>query len=72
MDVVRIITKRLGRTTSHKKWFYIQPIFTYPSNEEYQIGCEWIGHDNICDIINLNVEILKQLNINPVLQNCEY
>ncbi|RXJ97645.1 ATP phosphoribosyltransferase regulatory subunit [Arcobacter sp. CECT 8986] len=68
LDVVRIITKRLGRTTSHKKWFYIQPIFTYPSNEEYQIGCEWIGHDNICDIINLNVEILKQLNINPVLQ----
>ncbi|RXJ84909.1 ATP phosphoribosyltransferase regulatory subunit [Arcobacter sp. CECT 8985] len=68
LDVVRIITKRLGRTTSHKKWFYIQPIFTYPSTEEYQIGCEWIGHDNICDIINLNVEILKQLNINPVLQ----
>ncbi len=33
LDVVRIITKRLGRTTSHKKWFYVQPIFTYPSTE---------------------------------------
>ena len=27
LDVVRLITKRLGRTTMHKKWFYIQPIF---------------------------------------------
>ncbi|AXH13778.1 ATP phosphoribosyltransferase regulatory subunit [Malaciobacter mytili] len=68
LDVVRIITKRLGRTTTHKKWFYIQPIFTYPSTEEYQIGCEWIGHDNIADIINLNVSILKELDINPILQ----
>ncbi len=68
LDVVRIITKRLGRTTTHKKWFYIQPIFTYPSTEEYQIGCEWIGHDNIADIINLNVNILKELDINPILQ----
>lgn len=68
LDVVRIITKRLGRTTSHKKWFYIQPIFTYPANEEYQIGCEWISHNNIADIINLNVKILKELNIKPVLQ----
>lgn len=68
LDVVRIITKRLGRTTSHKKWFYVQPVFTYPSNEEYQIGCEWIGHDNISDIMNLTADILKALNIEPVFQ----
>lgn len=68
LDVVRIITKRLGRTTSHKKWFYIQPVFTYPSNEEYQIGCEWICHDNIVDILNLTGTILDSLEINPVLQ----
>lgn len=68
LDVVRIITKRLGRTTSHKKWFYIQPVFTYPSNEDYQIGCEWIDHDNITDIINLTAKILKKLEIEPVLQ----
>lgn len=68
LDVVRIINKRLGRTTSHKKWFYIQPIFTYPSNEEYQIGCEWIGHDNITDILKLNIEILNNLEISPILQ----
>ncbi|OUR71138.1 ATP phosphoribosyltransferase regulatory subunit [Arcobacter sp. 31_11_sub10_T18] len=68
LDVVRIITKRLGRTTSHKKWFYVQPIFTYPSTETYQIGCEWIDHDNITDVINLSANIITQLNIEPVLQ----
>ena len=50
--------KRLGRTTTHRKWFYVQPIFTYPSKEEYQIGCEWIDHNNIADIINLTANIL--------------
>ena len=68
LDVVRIITKRLGRTTTHKKWFYVQPIFTYPSKEEYQIGCEWIDHDNISDIMNLTADILKALNIKPIFQ----
>ncbi|WP_419770840.1 MAG: ATP phosphoribosyltransferase regulatory subunit [Candidatus Marinarcus sp.] len=68
LDVVRIITKRLGRTTTHKKWFYIQPVFTYPSNEDYQIGCEWIDHDNIGDIISLTADILKELKIEPILQ----
>ncbi|MCP4970092.1 MAG: ATP phosphoribosyltransferase regulatory subunit [Arcobacter sp.] len=68
LDVVRIITKRLGRTTSHKKWFYVQPVFTYPSTEDYQIGCEWICHDNIVDILNLTGTILDNLDVNPVLQ----
>ena len=68
LDVVRIITKRLGRTTTHKKWFYVQPIFTYPSKEEYQIGCEWIDHNNIADVMNLTAKILKALKIEPILQ----
>ncbi len=68
LDVVRIITKRLGRTTSHKKWFYVQPVFSYPATEDYQIGCEWIGHDNITDIINLTAKIINSLEIQPVLQ----
>jgi len=68
LDVVRIITKRLGRTTDNKKWFYIQPVFTYPSSEDYQIGCEWICHDNIVDILNLTGNILNSLEINPILQ----
>ena len=68
LDVVRIITKRLGRATEHKKWFYIQPVFTYPANETYQIGAEWIGYNNISDIINLNCDLLKQLKLNPLVQ----
>ncbi|MBY0540074.1 MAG: ATP phosphoribosyltransferase regulatory subunit [Arcobacteraceae bacterium] len=68
LDVVRIITKRLGRTTAHRKWFYVQPIFTYPSKEEYQIGCEWIDHHNISDIMNLTANIFKALKIEPILQ----
>ncbi len=68
LDVVIIITKRLGRTTSHKKWFYVQPVFSYSSNEDYQIGCEWINHDNITDILNLTSSLLNELKVNPVLQ----
>jgi len=68
LDVVRIISKRLGRATLHKKWFYIQPVFTYPANETYQIGAEWIGHDNICDMINLNCELLNKLEIESLVQ----
>ena len=68
LDVVRIITKRLGRATEHKKWFYIQPVFTYPANETYQIGAEWIGYDNMSDIINLNCDLLKKLSVTPLVQ----
>jgi ATP phosphoribosyltransferase regulatory subunit HisZ len=68
LDVVRIISKRLGRATIHKKWFYIQPVFTYPATENYQIGAEWIGHNNISEIINLNCELLKNLSLNPLIQ----
>ncbi len=68
LDVVRIITKRLGRTTTHKKWFYIQPTFTYPTNENYQIGLEWIGHDNISDVVNLAVKILENIKVDSIVQ----
>ena len=34
IDVVRIIEKRLGENTTQKKWFYIQPIVTYPTTEQ--------------------------------------
>ncbi|MEA3497881.1 MAG: ATP phosphoribosyltransferase regulatory subunit [Campylobacterota bacterium] len=68
LDVVRIITKRLGRATEHKKWFYIQPVFTYPANETYQIGAEWIGYDNIADIINLNCNLLSELKVDALVQ----
>lgn len=68
LDVVRIITKRLGRATEHKKWYYIQPVFSYPATETYQIGAEWIDYDNIADLINLNCSLLSELGLSPLVQ----
>jgi histidyl-tRNA synthetase len=68
LDVARIITKRLGRTTNHKKWFYIQPTFSYPTTENYQIGCEWLEHTNFSDVINITANILDTINIKPLIQ----
>jgi histidyl-tRNA synthetase len=68
LDVARIITKRLGRTTNHKKWFYIQPTFSYPTTENYQIGCEWLEHTNFSDVINITADILDTINIKPLIQ----
>lgn len=68
LDVVRIISKRLGRATEHKKWFYIQPVFTYPANETYQIGVEWIEYNDMSDIINLNCKLLEKLLLKPLVQ----
>jgi ATP phosphoribosyltransferase regulatory subunit HisZ len=68
LDVARIIMKRLDRTTKHKKWFYIQAIFSYPSNETHQIGLEWLEHTNASEIINLNAKVFEQINIQPLIQ----
>jgi hypothetical protein len=35
LDIVWIVLRRLSRTTDHKKWFYIQPVFSYHTNEHY-------------------------------------
>jgi len=70
IDVARIVTKRLGRTTSHKKWFYIQPIFSYPTIEEYQIGIEWLNENDFLKIVLLATDILKLLNLNYTFQLC--
>ncbi len=68
VDVVRLIQKRLGRNTAQKKWFYIQPVFTYPTNEQYQVGVESIGDEDLTGVINLAVSILKELDLKPLLQ----
>lgn len=68
LDVVRIITKRLGRSTDHKKWFYVQPVFHFPSTEINQIGAELLDSDDMAYAVNLSVEIFKKINIHPVLQ----
>ncbi len=68
IDVVRIISKRLGRNTSHRKWFYIQPVYRYPSHEQYQVGAEVIGESDLSIALRQSIAIFGQLRISPLLQ----
>lgn len=68
LDVVRLITTRLGRSTDHKKWFYIQPVFKYPANEQYQIGIEDIGSLDLGDKLQDMISIFETLDIKPTIQ----
>jgi len=66
-DVVRITTKRLGRSMESKKWFYIQPIVSFPTLEQYQVGAEVIGGE-FEDITNNTITLLSKLELSPILQ----
>ena len=67
VDVVRIVTKRLGRSTESKKWFYIQPTVSFPTKEQYQIGAEMI--DGSFKVVTKTATILlSQIGIQPVMQ----
>jgi histidyl-tRNA synthetase len=68
IDVVRIISKRLGRNTDHSKWFYIQPVYRYPSHEQYQVGAEVIGESDLSIVLTRSLEIFERLEIQPLLQ----
>jgi histidyl-tRNA synthetase len=67
MDAVRLITKRMGRSTNHAKWFYIQPVFRYPSHEVHQIGAELIGEENLALSIATSAALFERLNVQPLL-----
>ncbi len=66
-DVVRIATKRLGRSMESKKWFYIQPIVSFPTLEQYQVGAEVID-GKFEEITNNTITLLKKLELSPILQ----
>ncbi len=66
-DVVRIVTKRLGRSTESKKWFYIQPTVTFPTREQYQIGAEVID-GTFEKIAETTTTLLAQIGAEPVMQ----
>jgi histidyl-tRNA synthetase len=67
LDAVRIITRRLGRATKQKKWFYIQPVFHYPSAEINQIGAEFIGGADLKLCIDAVSGIFGHFDILPLL-----
>jgi len=66
-DVVRIVTKRLGRSTESKKWFYIQPTVTFPTKEQYQIGAEVID-GSFEEIAKTTIMLLDEMDAKPMMQ----
>jgi len=66
-DVVRIATKRLGRSTGSKQWFYIQPVYRYPTREQYQIGAEYLEGD-FATVAADAIALLEALEIRPMMQ----
>jgi len=66
-DVVRIVTKRLGRSTESKKWFYNQPTVIFPTTEQYQIGAEIID-GSFEDVVRTATMLLSELGAAPVMQ----
>jgi len=68
IDVVRIIEKRLGRNTAQKKWFYIQPVFRYPTDEQYQVGVEFMDEKKLSSVLNIAIDIFDKLEVKPLVQ----
>ena len=66
-DVVRIVTKRIGRTISSKKWFYIQPAVSFPTQEQYQVGAE-IFDGSFDDVVNSATTLVEKLELKALLQ----
>jgi len=66
-DVVRIATRRLGRSSQAKKWFYIQPVFTFPTTEQYQVGAEVIDGDFI-EVTRTALSLIETLELHPLVQ----
>jgi histidyl-tRNA synthetase len=66
-DVVRIVTKRLGRSTESKKWFYVQPTVSFPTQEQYQIGAEVID-GSFEEIVRTTIMLLGEIGAEPVMQ----
>jgi hypothetical protein len=65
--VVRIVTKRIGRTTESKKWFYIQPAVSFPTQEQHQVGAE-ILDGSFSEVTNIAVTLVEELELEATLQ----
>jgi histidyl-tRNA synthetase len=66
-DVVRIVTKRLGRRVDSKRWFYIQPALSFPTKEQYQVGAEILG-GSFDEVVNSATNLVTQLKLDALLQ----
>lgn len=58
IDAIRLLAPHLCNT-HNKRWFYIQPIFIYPTTEIHQIGVENLESCDIAPFITMSLEILN-------------
>ncbi len=70
IDSVRLITKRVGKSLLHNKWFYVQSVFRYPTKEFYQVGAEYLKENSCKEVLKIAIDIIKKLEIKPYLQIC--
>jgi ATP phosphoribosyltransferase regulatory subunit HisZ len=70
MDVVRLMSKRLGRSIAQDKWFYIQPVFKFPSLEVNQIGAEFVGAKDLSFGVDISASVFEEFELLPLLQVC--
>ncbi len=70
MDVVRLMSKRLGRSIANDKWFYIQPVFKFPSLEVNQIGAEFVGAKDLSFGVDISSSVFDDFGLSPLLQIC--
>lgn len=68
MDVSSLVLKRLGQNTEKRRWFYVQPIYRYPSIETYQIGAESLFESDIATVLQPALDILHALDVTTHLQ----
>ena len=50
-----------------KKWFYIQPVYRFPTKEQYQVGAEFIG-GSFDEILATASKLLDRLGIDADIQ----
>lgn len=61
IDTMRLLAPHLEEGVG-KKWFYIQPIFVYPTTEIHQIGVENLENCDIAPFIEISLAILEGLS----------
>lgn len=59
IDTIRLLAPHLREATISKRWFYIQPIFIYPTTEVHQIGVENLEDCDILPFLEISLQILN-------------
>ncbi|WP_298496932.1 ATP phosphoribosyltransferase regulatory subunit [Helicobacter sp. UBA3407] len=59
IDTIRLLAPHLREDAIGKRWFYIQPIFIYPTTEVHQIGVENLENCDILPFIEMSLQVLN-------------